>query len=145
VSLKPQIFPPQIETLFSSLINCSPLRNNLRSEQIIPLCSRSTGYLFIIEINWENVSHSWGVVGALYFTTCASYDSHATTTNMLLPLSSWHNNLTMTSRFWRHFWQTHANCHASVDRAQPALLANAWRLAQVGQNGRQKTFAQAAM
>jgi hypothetical protein len=65
--------------------------------------------------------------------------------NMLLPLSPWHNNLTMTSQFWWLFWPTHANCHASVDRAQPALLANAWRLAQVGQNGRQKTFARAAM
>jgi hypothetical protein len=65
--------------------------------------------------------------------------------NMLLPFSPWHNNLTMTSRFWWHFWPTHANCHASVDRAQPALSANAWQLAQVGQNGRQKTFARAAM
>jgi hypothetical protein len=65
--------------------------------------------------------------------------------NMLLPLSPWHNNLTMTSWFWRHFWPTHANCHTSVDRAQPALLANAWQLARVGQNGHQKTFVQAAM
>jgi hypothetical protein len=65
--------------------------------------------------------------------------------NMLLPLSLWHNNLTMTSWFWRHFWPTHADCHASVDRARPAQSANAWRLAQVSQNGHQKTFAQAAM
>jgi hypothetical protein len=65
--------------------------------------------------------------------------------NMLLPLSPWHNNLTMMNRFWRHFWPTHANCHASVDRTRPALLANVWQLAQVGQNGHQKTFAQAAM
>jgi hypothetical protein len=65
--------------------------------------------------------------------------------NMLLLLSPWHNNLTMMSRFWQHFWPTHADCHASVDRARPALLANAWQLAQVGQNGSQKTFARAAM
>ncbi len=65
--------------------------------------------------------------------------------NMLLPLSPWHNNLTVTSRFWRHLWPTHANCRASIDRAWPALSANAWRLARVGWNGRQKTFAQAAM
>ncbi len=65
--------------------------------------------------------------------------------NMLLPLSPWHKNLTMTSRFWRRFWPTHANCHASANRAWPALLANAWRLAWFGQNGRQKTFARAAM
>ncbi len=65
--------------------------------------------------------------------------------NMLLPLSPWHKNLTMMSRFWRHFWPTQADCHASADRARPALSANAWRLAQVGQNGRQKTFARAAM
>jgi hypothetical protein len=64
---------------------------------------------------------------------------------MLLLLSPWHNNLNMTSWFWRHFWQTHANCHASIDRARPALSANAWQLAQVGQNYRQKTFARAAM
>jgi hypothetical protein len=64
--------------------------------------------------------------------------------NMLLPLSPWHNNLIMMSQFWHHFWPTHANCHASADRAQSALSANAWRLARVGQNGRQKTFAQAA-
>jgi hypothetical protein len=102
------------------------------------------GYHFIIKINWGKVSHGWGV-GVLYFTTCVSYDSRATTTNMLLPLSTWHNNLTMTSWFWQYFWQTHANCHASVYRAQSALLANPWRLAWVGQNGRQKTFAQAAM
>jgi hypothetical protein len=74
---------------------------------------------------------------------------HSTATpqpqNMLLLLSPWHNNLTMTSWFWRHFWPTHANCHASVDRARPALLANAWQLAQVGQNGRQKAFARAAI
>ncbi len=65
--------------------------------------------------------------------------------NMLLPLSPWHKNLTMMSRFWRHFWPTHANCYASADRARPALLANAWPLAGVGQNGRQKTFTRAAM
>ena len=65
--------------------------------------------------------------------------------NMLLPLSPWHNNLTMTSQFWWHFQPTHANCHASVDRARPALLANTWRLARVGQNGCQKTFARAAV
>jgi hypothetical protein len=65
--------------------------------------------------------------------------------NMLLLLSPWHNNLTMKSWFWWHFWPTHANCHASVNRAQPALSANALQLAQVGQNGCQKTFAQAAM
>jgi hypothetical protein len=64
---------------------------------------------------------------------------------MLLPLSPWHNNLTTMSWFWQHFWPTHTNCHASIDRAKPALLANAWQLVQVGQNGRQKTFAQAAM
>jgi hypothetical protein len=64
---------------------------------------------------------------------------------MLLPLSPWHNNLTMTSWFWWNFWPTHANCHTSIDRAWPALLVNAWQLAQVGQNGRQKTFAQAGM
>jgi hypothetical protein len=64
---------------------------------------------------------------------------------MLLPLSSWHKNLTMMSQFWRHFWPTHANCHAFANRAQPALSANAWQLARVGQNGRQKTFARAAM
>jgi hypothetical protein len=52
--------------------------------------------------------------------------------NMLLLLSPWHNNVTMTSWFWQHFWQTHANCHTSFDRARPALLANAWQLAQVG-------------
>ena len=80
MSPKPQIFPPNIETLFSSLANCSPLQNNLRSEEIILLCSLSMGYHFIIKINWGKVSHSWGVVGALYFTTCVSYDSHATTT-----------------------------------------------------------------
>jgi hypothetical protein len=65
--------------------------------------------------------------------------------NMLLPLSPWHKNLTMMSRFWRHFRPTHANCHSSADRARPAQSANAWRLARVGQNGRQKTFARAAM
>jgi hypothetical protein len=65
--------------------------------------------------------------------------------NMLLPLSPWHNNLAMTSRFWRHFWQTHADCHPSVDRARPALLANVWQLGQVGQNGCQKTFTGAAV
>jgi hypothetical protein len=62
--------------------------------------------------------------------------------NMLLPLTPWHNNLTMTSWFWWHFWPTH---DASIDRAQPALSANAWQLARVGRNGRQKTFTQAAM
>jgi hypothetical protein len=36
--------------------------------------------------------------------------------NMLLLLSSWHNNLTMMNWFWRHFWPTHANCHASIDK-----------------------------
>jgi hypothetical protein len=71
---------PEIETLSSSLANCSPLQNNLRSEEIIPLCSPSTGYHFIIEINRGKVSHGWGVVGVLYFTTCVLYDSHATTT-----------------------------------------------------------------
>jgi hypothetical protein len=65
--------------------------------------------------------------------------------NMLLLLSPWHNNLTTASWFWWHFWPTHANCHASVDRARPTLSANAWRLAWVGQNGHQKTFARAAM
>ena len=65
--------------------------------------------------------------------------------NMLLPLSPWHNNLTMTSRFWGHFLPTYANCHPSVDRAQRALLANVWQLAKVGQNGRQETFARAVM
>jgi hypothetical protein len=65
--------------------------------------------------------------------------------NMLLPLSPWHKYLTMMSWFWRHFRPTHANCHASADRARPALTANAWRLARVGQNGHQKTFARAAM
>ncbi len=65
--------------------------------------------------------------------------------NMLLPLSPWLKNLTMMSRFWRHFWPTHANYHASVDRARPAPSANAWQLARVGQNGHQKTFARAAM
>jgi hypothetical protein len=64
---------------------------------------------------------------------------------MLLLLSPWHNNLTITSLFWRHFRPTHANCHASIDMARSALLANEWQLAQVGQNGHQKTFAQAAM
>ncbi len=75
------------------------------------------------------------------------YQTIATTQQqkMLLPLSPWHNNLTMTSRFWRHFQQIHANCHASIDRAGPAKLANAWQLAQVGRNCRQKTFARAAM
>ncbi len=88
----------------------------------------------------------FGVVGELYSTSCVSYDSHATTTkHAAMPLSPWHKNLTMMSRFWRHFWPTHANCHASVNRAQPALSANAWQLARVGQNGRQKTFARAAM
>ncbi len=38
------------------------------------------------------------------------------------------------SRFWQHFWPTHANCHTSVARARPAESANAWRLAWVGQN-----------
>jgi hypothetical protein len=65
--------------------------------------------------------------------------------NMMLMLSQWHNNLTMMSRFWWHFWATNANCHASVDRARPALSANARQLALVGQNGRQKAFARAAM
>jgi hypothetical protein len=65
--------------------------------------------------------------------------------NMLLPLSPWHKNLTMMSWFWRHFRPTHANCHASANRARPALSANAWRLALVGQNCRRKTFARAAM
>ncbi len=65
--------------------------------------------------------------------------------NMLLPLSPWHKNLTMMSWFRQHFWPTHANCHASLDRARPALLANAWQLARVGQNGHQKTFTWAAM
>jgi hypothetical protein len=65
--------------------------------------------------------------------------------NMLLQLSPWHINLTMTSWFWRHFWPAHANCHASVDRARPALSTNAWGLAWVGQNGCQKTFKRAAM
>ncbi len=65
--------------------------------------------------------------------------------NMLLLLSPWHKNLTMMSWFWRHFWPTHANCNASVERARPALSANAWWLAWVGQNGRQKTFTRAAM
>ncbi len=65
--------------------------------------------------------------------------------NMLLLLSPWHKNLTMMSWFWQHFRSTHANCHASANRARPALLANARQLAGVGQNGRQKTFAQAAM
>jgi hypothetical protein len=65
--------------------------------------------------------------------------------NMLLPLSPWHNNLTLTSWFWWNFWPIHANCHASIDRARPVLSANVWQLAQVSQNGRQKTFTQAAM
>jgi hypothetical protein len=65
--------------------------------------------------------------------------------NMLLPLSPWHNNLTMMSQFWWNFWPTHANFHTSIDRAQPALLTNSWQLAQGGWNGHQKTFAQAAM
>jgi hypothetical protein len=65
--------------------------------------------------------------------------------NMLLPLSPWHNNLTITSQFLWHFLPTHANCHISVDRARPALLVDAWQLAQVGQNGCQKTLTQAAM
>ncbi len=145
MSLKPQIFPQKIETLSSSLANCSPLQNNLRSEEIIPLCSPSTGYLFVIEMNWERF-HTVGVLLGhctlqLVYHTIAMPQPQ----NMLLPLSPWHNNLTMASRFRWHFLPTHANCHASVDRAQPALSANAWQLAQVGQNGHQKTFAQAAM
>jgi hypothetical protein len=38
------------------------------------------GYHFVIKINWGKVSHGWGVVGLLYFTTCVLYNSHATTT-----------------------------------------------------------------
>ena len=43
------------------------------------------------------------------------------------------------------FLATHDNCHASVDRARPTLLADAWQLARVGQIGRQKTSPRAAM
>jgi hypothetical protein len=64
---------------------------------------------------------------------------------MLLPLSPWHKNLTMMSQSWRHFRPTHADCHASAYRARPALSANAWQLAWVGHNGRQKTFARTPM
>jgi hypothetical protein len=85
----------------------------------------------------------WGIVLLQLVYHTIAMPQHQ---NMLLPLSPWHNNLTMTSQFWQHFWPTHANCHdASADRAQPALLANAWRLSRVGLNCRQKTFAQAAM
>ncbi len=35
--------------------------------------------------------------------------------------------------FWRPFWPTHANHHGLADRAGLALLADAWRLAWVGQ------------
>ncbi len=65
--------------------------------------------------------------------------------NTPLPLSPRHNKLTMTSRFWRPFWPTHANCHTSVNRAQPALSVDAWQLARVGQNVCRKALPGAAM
>jgi hypothetical protein len=51
----------------------------------------------------------------------------------------------MTSLFWQSFWPTHANQHASANGAGPAPPTDVWRLARVGQNGRQNPFAQAAM
>jgi hypothetical protein len=92
-------------------------------------------------------SYSIPVLGEAHCTLHLVYHTIATPQpqNMLLPLSPWPKNLTMMSRFWRHFRPTHADCHASANRARPALSANAWRLARVGQNGRQKTFAGAAM
>jgi hypothetical protein len=85
------------------------------------------------------------LLGHCTVTTCVSYNSHTTTTKHAAAA------LTMTQQphhdklFLAAFSATHANCHASIDRAQSALLANAWQLARVGQNGRQKTFARAAM
>ncbi len=77
-------------------------RNNLFIEAIIPLCTPSAGYHFIIAINRGKVSQGWGVVGALYCTTCVSYDSHATTTkHAAAALIMGHNNLTMTSWIWQ--------------------------------------------
>ncbi len=105
---------------------------------IIHMCLLSTVGCFIPFPSGGIYLPGFGVVGALYHTLHLLYHMIAMPQpqNMLLPLSPWHKNLTMMSQFWRHFRPTHANCHASANRAQPALSANAWQLAQVGQNGR---------
>ncbi len=80
MSLNSQIFPPQIETLFSFLANCSPLRSNLRSEEIVLLCSLSKGYHLIIA-KIKGKFHMVGVLlGRCTVTTCVSFDSNTTTT-----------------------------------------------------------------
>jgi len=46
----------------------------------------------------------------------------------------------LKSQFWQPFWPTHANCIASINKARPALLVNAWRLSWVGQKDRQRPW-----
>jgi hypothetical protein len=64
---------------------------------------------------------------------------------MLLPLSPWHNNLTMTSWFWQHFWPTYAKRHASVKGHNLLywLMHGDWH--GLVKMASKKTFARAAM
>ncbi len=105
---------------------------------VIHMCLLSTVGCFIPFPGRGIYLPGFGVAGALYSISCVSYDSHATTTKhaaaALTMVQKPHHDESVLAAFR----PTHANCHASANRARPALLANAWRLAWVGQNGRQK-------
>ncbi len=76
-------------------------------------------------------------VGTIQCSTIYNYDNTTQPQKMPLLPSPWHNDLAMTSRFWRPFRPSYANRHASANRARTNLLGDAWKLVRVGRNGRQ--------
>jgi hypothetical protein len=111
---------------------------------VIHICLLCTVGCFI-PFSGEGIYLPGFSVGALYSTSCVSYDSHATTTKhaaaaLAMAQPPHHDESVLAA-----FLANPCHCHASADKAQPALSAKAWQLARVGQNGRQKTFTQAAM
>jgi hypothetical protein len=145
VSPKPKIFPPKLKPCFHLSLTVHPCGITSTLRKLFQCAHQTWGIILSLQKIGERF-HKVGVwLGhctlQLVYRTIATPQPQ----NMLLLLSPWHNELAMTSWVWWPFLPTHANCHTSINRAQPTLSVNAWRLAQDGRNGRQKTLPQAAM
>ena len=76
--LKSEIFPPKIETLFSSLANCPPYRITSTLRRLFCCAHWAWGINFSLQKNWGKVSQGWGVVSVLYSTTTITQHNHKT-------------------------------------------------------------------
>ncbi len=126
------MFPPIVDGFNCFLLRVQADVKHRLLEMMFHKCLASWGGC--IPQDAEGGKFHWIWVLSVRCTLHLVYCTIATTQpqNTPLPLRPWHKNLALASWVWWPFWPTHANCYASVNRAQSALLADARQLAQVG-------------